>query len=136
MMHWRTDRQADPRPPPKTAPRTPRLRNFPMLKGQQPQLLVWRQKNNLLPGRFLPLMYIDSSRGQIYLGPRIFFSSTALKSPHEPCELEHKRLLTFVDDPDFGPEDCGYLDRGKLGYKPEMVEQPLLLAQPAERPEE
>ena len=55
---------------------------------------------------------------------------------YEPCEFEDKRLLAFVDNPDFGPKDGGYLDRGKLRYKPKIVEQPLLLAQPAERPEQ
>jgi hypothetical protein len=45
-------------------------------------------------------------------------------------------LLAFVDNPDFGPKDGGYLDRGKLGYKPKIVEQPLLFAQFAERPEQ
>jgi hypothetical protein len=53
---------------------------------------------------------------------------------YEPCEFENERLLAFVDNPDLGPKDSGYLDRGKLGYKPKIVEQPLLLAQPAERP--
>jgi len=53
---------------------------------------------------------------------------------NEPCEFENKRLFTFIDNPDFGPKDGDYLDRGKLRDKPKIVEQPLLLAQPAERP--
>src|SRR5262249_30812188 len=65
-----------------------------------------------------------------------FFSSTAPKVSHEPCEFENKRLLTFIDNPDFGPKDGGYLDRGKLRHIPEVVEQPLLLAQVAERPKQ
>jgi hypothetical protein len=55
---------------------------------------------------------------------------------YEPCEFENKRLLAFVDDPDFCTEDVGYLDGGKLRHKPELVEQPVLLAQLAERPEQ
>ena len=43
-------------------------------------------------------------------------------------------MLAFVDNPDLGPKDGGYLDRGKLRHKPKIVEQPLLLAQPAECP--
>jgi hypothetical protein len=53
---------------------------------------------------------------------------------YEPCEFENERLLAFVDNLDLGPKESSYLDRGKLGYKPKIVEQPLLLAQPAERP--
>ena len=62
------------------------------------------------------------------------FPSTALKALYEPCEFENERLFAFVDNPDLGPKDSGYLDRGKLRYKPKIVEQPLLLAQLAERP--
>jgi hypothetical protein len=61
------------------------------------------------------------------------FSSTTLKTLYEPCEFENERLLAFVDNLDLGPKDSGYLDRCKLGYKPKIVEPPLLLAQPAER---
>jgi len=53
---------------------------------------------------------------------------------YEPCEFENECLLAFVDNPDLGPKDGGYLDRGKLRHKPKIVEQPLLLAQPAECP--
>jgi hypothetical protein len=60
----------------------------------------------------------------------------ALKVLYEPCEFENERLLTFVDNPDFDPKDGGYLDGGKLIYKPELVEQPLSLAQHAERLEQ
>jgi hypothetical protein len=67
---------------------------------------------------------------------RRIFSSTFLKGLYESCEFENESLLTFVDNPDFSPEDGGYLDGVKLIYKPEAVEQPLLLAQHAERPEQ
>ncbi len=53
---------------------------------------------------------------------------------YEPCEFENECLLAFIYNPDFGPKDGGYLDRGKFRYKPKIVEQPLLLIQPAERP--
>ena len=45
-------------------------------------------------------------------------------------------MFTFIDNPDFGPKDGGYLDRGKLRYKPKIVEQPLLFAQLTERLEQ
>src|SRR5215510_373541 len=64
------------------------------------------------------------------------FSSTTLKTSNEPCEFENESLLAFVDNPDFGPKGGGYLERGKLRYKPKIVEQPLLFAQFAERPEQ
>ena len=104
--------------------------------SQQPQPYLGRQKSNLFPDRFLTFqLYIGPSRANLPW-PAIFFSSTSLNGLYEPCEFENKRLLAFVDDPDFGTEDVGYLDRGKLRYKPELVEQPFLLAQLAERQEQ
>jgi hypothetical protein len=96
--------------------------------SQQSQPSLRRQKSNLFPDRFLTFhVYIGFSRANLLL-PAIFFSSTSLNGLYEPCEFENKRLLAFVDDPDFGTEDVGYFDRGKLRDKPKLVEQPFLLA--------
>jgi hypothetical protein len=88
------------------------------------------------PDRFLTShVYIGFSQANLPWTAKKF-SSTTLKTLYEPCEFENERLLAFVDDPDFGPKDGGYLDRGKLRYKPEIVEQSFLFTQLAERPEQ
>jgi hypothetical protein len=80
-------------------------------------------------------VYIGISRANLPWTEKNY-SSTTLKTSYEPCEFENERLLAFVDNPDFGPKDGGYLDRGKFRYKPKIVEQPLLFAQFAERPKQ
>src|SRR5262249_31286874 len=76
------------------------------------------------------------SRSQFSPGRRIFFSSTALKGLYEPYEFENERLLSFIDILYIDPRDSGYLASVLLEYETELVEQPLLLAQPAERQEQ
>jgi hypothetical protein len=65
---------------------------------------------------------------------RRIFSSAALKSLHEPCEFENERLLPFVDILYVDLKDCGYFASVLLEYKAELIEQPLLVTQLAERP--
>ena len=65
-----------------------------------------------------------------------FFSSAALKSFYKPCEFENERLLPFVDVLYVDLKDSGYLAGVLLEYEAELVEQPLLLTQFAESPEQ
>src|SRR5262245_22727940 len=65
-----------------------------------------------------------------------FFSSAVAGGLHDSCKFENERLLKLVDDLDFSPKVGGYVARGKLEYKPELVEHPLLLAQLTERSEQ
>src|SRR5262245_7103014 len=81
-------------------------------------------------------MYIDSSRGQFSPGRRKFFSSAVLKGLYKLCEFENERLLPSVDVLYVNLKDCGYLASVLLEYETELVEQPLLLTQRAERPEQ
>jgi hypothetical protein len=105
-------------------------------ESQQPQLSVRRKKSNLISRSLLDLSCIYRHFAGIFTSDDEIFSSTTLKTLYEPCEFENERLLAFIDNPDFGPKDGGYLDRGKFRYKPKIVEQPLLFAQFAERPEQ
>ena len=81
-------------------------------------------------------MYIDSSRRQFSPGRRKIFSSAALKGLYEPCEFENERLPPFVDVLYVDLKDGGHLAGVLFEYEAELVEQPLLLTQPAERPEQ
>jgi len=53
---------------------------------------------------------------------------------HEPCEFENEHLLPFIDILYVDLKDGGYLASVLLKYKAELIEQPLLVTQLAERP--
>jgi len=69
----------------------------------------------------------------IFPWPANFFSSAALKGLHEPCEFENERLLLFVDILYVDLQDGGHLASVLLEYEAELIKQPLLVTQLAER---
>ena len=81
-------------------------------------------------------MYIDPSRRQFSPCRQNFFTSAALNGLYEHCEFENELLPPFVGVLYVDLEDGGHLAGVLFEYEEELVEQPLLLAQPAERTEQ
>ena len=55
---------------------------------------------------------------------------------YKPREFENERLFPFIDILYVDLKDSGHLASVMIEYEAELIEQPLLLAQRAERPEQ